>query len=289
MVRRPRFALLGALATTAGLAVVWLLAFRIPVAHAVDGSILSGFTGLSTPGVDRVAQAVATVCDPHPFVIWSALVILVAVLRRRPRTAVAVAVVLMGANVTTQLLKPALAQHRYSDLLSSYHQVGSVSWPSGHATASMSLALCAVMVAPARWRPRVAALGGAFVVAVVFSFLTLHWHYPTDVLGGFLVAATWTLVVVAALWWAEARWPQRTTPSSPPRLAETLAPAGVAGLAAVVLLAVVLLARPVEVLTYVDDHTAFVVGAAAIGVLALALASGLALMLRAPRLPRGGR
>ena len=62
------------------------------------------------------------------------------------------------------------------------------SWPSGHATAAMSFALCAVLAAPARLRPLVAAVGAAFAVAVCYSFLALAWHYPSDVLGGFLVA-----------------------------------------------------------------------------------------------------
>jgi membrane-associated phospholipid phosphatase len=283
MARSPRLALLGALTTSALLALVWLLAYHVPLAHRLDASILAGFTGLSDPRVDRIANAVAQLCNPQPFVWWAAAITLIAVLRRRPRTAVAVAVILAGSNVTTQLLKPALARPRFSDLLGLADQVGSVSWPSGHATASMSLALCAVMVAPARWRPRVAALGGVFVVAVVFSFLTLHWHYPSDVLGGFLMATTWTLVAVAALRWAESRWPQRASAATPPRVGEALAPAAVAALAAATLAAAMLLARPQQVVAYVSDHTAFVVGAGAIGTLALALASGLALMLRVPR------
>ncbi|MCW2953583.1 MAG: phosphoesterase PA-phosphatase related protein, partial [Conexibacter sp.] len=216
MARSPRLALLGALVTSGLLALVWLLAFHVPALHRLDASILSGFTGLSGQRVDGVANAIAHVCDPQPFVWWAAAIMLIALLRRRPRTAVAVGVILAGANVTTQLLKPALAQHRFSQVLGLVDQVGTASWPSGHATASMSLALCAVMVAPSRWRPRIAALGGIFVVAVVFSFLTLDWHYPSDVLGGFLIATTWTLVVVAALWWAEERWPQRAPATTPP-------------------------------------------------------------------------
>ena len=99
--------------------------------------------------------------------------------------------------MTTQLLKPLLAEPR--SVLPGDIAVGAISWPSGHATAAMSLALCSVLAAPARLRPAVAALGAVFAVAVSYSFLTLGWHYPSDVFGGYLVATAWTLLGIAAL------------------------------------------------------------------------------------------
>jgi hypothetical protein len=161
-------------------------------------------------------------------------------------------------------------------------QVEASSWPSGHATAAMSLALCAVLVAGARWRPMLAAAGAAVAVAVSFSFLTLVWHYPSDVLGGFLVAATWTLVGVCAVWTADARWPRRATrrSSAPVRLTarQALGPPVAAALGAVALVGLVLLARPHTVIAYAHAHKTFVVGAAALGGLGLALATGLMLV-----------
>ena len=72
--------------------------------------------------------------------------------------------------------------------------VDAASWPSGHATAAMSLCLCWVIAVSARWRPAVGAVMAAFAIAVSYSFLTLGWHYPSDVLGGFLIAAVWSLL-----------------------------------------------------------------------------------------------
>ena len=104
----------------------------------------------------------------------------------------------MGTGLTTQVLKQITAQPRALDWLGA-NQVGDASWPSGHATAAMTLALCAILVSPARLRPAAALLGGAFTVAVSYSILALSWHFPSDVVGAYLVAATWTLVAVAAL------------------------------------------------------------------------------------------
>jgi membrane-associated phospholipid phosphatase len=284
MDRRTRLALNGALAIAALLPLVYLAAVHVGPMHRLDAAVLNGFTNLDGERVRGVATFLATLCDPEKFVWFVAALIAVALLRRRPRTAAAVAVVLLGANVTTQLLKPALASPRVSPLLDDVGQILPASWPSGHATASMSIALCAVLVAPARLRPGVATLGAAFAVAVTFSFLTLDWHYPSDVLGGFLVATLWTLLAVAALSWAEARWPHRAPGAEPPPLREALAPAGAAAACAALLAAMLLLARPAQVVDYAQEHTAFVFGAGALAIVALGLAAGLSLLtLRAPR------
>src|SRR5438128_469793 len=91
---------------------------------------------------------------------------------------------LIGAAVlAATLIKPLLAHPRAANLLGGVRPPQAGSWPSGHATAAMSLALCCVLAAPGRLRPAVAALGAAFAVAVSYSFQTLGWHYPSDVLG----------------------------------------------------------------------------------------------------------
>ncbi|MDW5598305.1 phosphatase PAP2 family protein [Conexibacter stalactiti] len=280
MERRTQLALAGAAAIAALLPLVYLAVVFVGPVHHLDAVVLQGFRNLDGPRVHPVAQFIATLCDPDTFVWFVAALVVVALLRRRPRTAAAVAIVLLGANVTTQLLKPALASDRWSSLLVDGGQILPAAWPSGHATASMSIALCAVLVAPARWRPWVGALGAVFAVAVTFSFLTLSWHYPSDVLGGFLVATLWALLAVAVLSWAQSRWPLRSADGDAPPLRETLAPAGVTAVSAALLSAMVLLARPEQVVSYAQEHTVFVFGAGALAAVALALAAALSVLTR---------
>ena len=187
---------------------------------------------------------------------------------------------MLGANETTQLLKPLISSPR---LITEPTAVVTGALPSGHATAAMSLALCAVIAAPARVRPVVAATMGAFAIAVCYSILELGWHYPSDVLGGLLVATAWTLVGMAALWTVEAHRRGR------------VAIPGVAGASNVgrggararrdgrhrrsAGVAMIVVARP-HALVYAVEHAAFTVGAAAIGALALTMATGATLALR---------
>ncbi len=200
MPRRADQALAGAAAGIVLLFVTWFFAFHVGFAKSIDQSIFSGFNDVGQhPHVGRLASFIAQLCNPNPYLYLAAVPVLIALVRRRGWVAVAICAILLGANVTTHLLKPLLAAPRADGLLGGYNPVGAASWPSGHATAAMSLALCLVLAVPGRVRPWAAALGAGFAVAVSFSFLSLGWHYPSDVLGGFLVAGVWTLLALAAL------------------------------------------------------------------------------------------
>ena len=258
----------------------WLLAFHVASFERADMSILRGFTDLHRPRVDSVARFIAGLCNPNPYVYFAGAVVLLALARKRPGVALVIAGIILGANVTTQLLKPLLAAPRA--VPAGTYEIAAAAWPSGHATAAMSLALCSVLAVPARLRPAVAALGAAFAVAVSYSFLTLNWHYPSDVLGGFLVATMWTLLGIAVLFALRARFTAAASvdPARRPSMRQALRPPAVALLGGIAAAALVALARPHAVVAYAQSHTAFVIGACAIAAAGLVLATGVMLALR---------
>lgn len=276
-----RTALAGAAIGVVLLVVTWFFAFHVGVVRHADQSILQGFYGLGERArVRSAANWIAHLCNPNPYVYLAWIPVAVALLRKRPGLAIGVAAILLGANVTTEVLKSLLAAPRPLLIQGSFPPVGDKSWPSGHATAAMSLALCCVLVAPGRLRPVAAALGAAFTVAVVYSFLALGWHYPSDVLGGFLVATTWTLAVASGLLTVQERsaGPRRGT--ARPSVTAALGPSAAAVLAAILLAVGAVLTRPHDVVSYARAHETFIVGAIAIGAVALALATGLMLAVR---------
>jgi membrane-associated phospholipid phosphatase len=282
MPRRARIALTGAAIGTALLVLTWYLAHYVGIVQRADVSILRGFVELHRPHLDSVTRFIADLCNPETYVVLAAIPVVVALLRGRPRVAVTLALIILAANETTQLLKPVLAGPR---LHVNFVYLSAATWPSGHATAAMSLALCSVIAAPARRRPLVAAVMAAFAIAVCYSFLELGWHFPSDVLGGFEVAAVWTLLGVAALSLYEARRVGRPAQIASERtiafsLGEAFAPAAAILAAALGFAGLILLVRPHEVLDYARAHETFVAGAAGIGALGMTLASGLMLMLR---------
>lgn len=271
---RRAVAISGAACGAGLLILTWLLAFHVGVFERADQSIYSGFGGLRRPQLDPIARFIADLCNPGAYLFFSAVPVLIAMARRRPRLACASAAILLGANVTTQLLKAILAHPRSASLLGGVTPVAPGSWPSGHATSAMALALSVILVVPARWRPLAAGMGAVFAVAVSYSFLTLGWHYPSDVFGGFLVAGTWAALAVAALSAPRQRDADRVS------IRNALTPPSLVLLGALALAGLVALARPHEVVAYAQAHTAFVVGAASIGGLGLALATGLMLAFR---------
>jgi membrane-associated phospholipid phosphatase len=273
-------AITGAACGAGLLLLTWLLAFHVGVFARADQSVYAGFGGLQRPGVDSIATFVARLCDLPVYLYISLVPPLIAVVRRRPRLALASAAILLGANVTTELLKPLLAHPRAAALLGGSPPVAAASWPSGHATAAMALALSFVLVTPYRLRPLTAGLGAVFAVAVAYSFLTLGWHYPSDVFGGFLVAGIWASLALAALSAAGRRAPPQPSDAVRVSMRDALRPPAAVLIGALCLAGLVALARPHEVVAYARVHTAFVVGAASIGVLGLALATGLMLAFR---------
>jgi len=194
--RLARLALLVAGLCLVGLALTWVLAELVPITHFKDAVALYDFTRLNRPLVEAPANAMLDLLYPPFFAAWGILLVAVALRRRLPWVALAVAILLPLAPFSAELLKPLLA-HPHDQLGPTY--ITNASWPSGHATAASALAWCAVLVAPPARRMVVAVLGAVFALAIGVSLLVLAWHMPSDVLGGYLLATFWASLAFAAL------------------------------------------------------------------------------------------
>jgi membrane-associated phospholipid phosphatase len=280
MVRRPRIALLAALACVAGLGATLALAYFAPPFGGRDAATLQGFVDLNRPHLTPLLSHIAHLADPAPYGLIGLALVIVALARRRARVAVAIAVVLVCSEVTTESLKPLLSHPRPQEWLGA-GQIAAASWPSGHATAAMTLALCAVLAVPARWRPAAAVAGGLFALAVAYAILVLGWHFPSDVIGGFLVAGLWTSLAAAAVSWLDVRRPPAAEPTRRSPLAES-APRVLVG-AAVGAALLIALDRPRAIADYAQDHPAFLLGAATIAVLAALLTAAASAVTTARR------
>lgn len=189
-------ALLLAVLCVAGLALTWVLAALVTPTHVRDATALYYLTHFDRPTVEVAAKTLLGLLEPALFVLWAIALMAVALRRGRPRVALAVALVLILAPLSADLLKPVLA-HPHAEVVPLY--INGASWPSGHASAAMALVWCALLVAPARLRATIAALGVVFLMAIAFSLLILAWHMPSDVIGGYILATLWAALAVAGL------------------------------------------------------------------------------------------
>jgi membrane-associated phospholipid phosphatase len=195
--KSPKAPLAAWLACAGALVLLALLAYGIEAAQRLDADLLARFAAHRGGGLGDVAHALVHLGDPLPLLLMLGLACGVALWRRRPLDALAAVTVVAGANLTTQVLKVLLAHPRFQPVLGE-HQLSSIAFPSGHATAAASIAIAFAFVAPPRLRPAVLAAGACMVAAVGCSVLVLRWHFPSDVLGGVLVACGWGFAVLAA-------------------------------------------------------------------------------------------
>jgi membrane-associated phospholipid phosphatase len=269
-------------AICAGLFVAVLaFAYLSPAARHFDASALAGLIVPSGSRGETLFTRIATLGDVGPIALIALGLTLVALLRGRPRVAVAVLLLVGATSVSGQLLKAVLAYPRDADL-------GAAAFPSGHSTAAMTVALCGVLVAPARLRVLAGVLGVAFALGVGFGVISLAWHYPSDVLAGYLLAAGWTFAVVSGLLWLERRRPERqgrvavAARSGVDRVAAVGLVAAVIGGAVVLAIgaAAVLATRRPDIGSFVDRHTAAVVVIPAIVVAAAVLLAAFTSLLR---------
>lgn len=292
MTRRPLVLLTLSLACALGALAVWLAAFAVPAGQRLDGAALAAFGVVAHPRLEPSIEGVASLANLWPLIVTASALVCVALARGRWLMAGVVPLILLSANGFTQLAKPRLAHPRIVEL-SGIEGIYPASWPSGHSTVAMSVALCAVLVAGPQLRPFAAMLGSGYAIAVGYSLVALGYHLPSDVLGGFLVAATFTLLGATALARLEALHPHWTG-APPPRQAGATAgtPAVRTGVPAAwvrpavvvltpsVLCGLVLLAHNPGAAGYLSGRPAAALAALGIAALGVALTATLTFVLR---------
>ena len=269
--------------------VLLVLAYASSGARLLDASALEGFVELQGHHVEPLARRIAKLGDPGPVIVLTAGLAALAAARGRLRQAAAIVFLVGATSVSSQLLKALLAYPRDDALVFGGH-VDPSAFPSGHSTAAMTLAVCAVLATPRAARPIAAGLGAILALGVGYSVATLGWHYPSDVVGGFLLATIWTLVVAAGLQAADRRWPQRVgrtrVSAALTGVVDRVAEAGVVviALAAVAIGTVAALmvgsSRMDEVKGFASDHTAAVAVGLAVAASAALLLAGVTSALR---------
>ncbi|MGI9084717.1 MAG: phosphatase PAP2 family protein [Aeromicrobium sp.] len=113
--------------------------------------------------------------------------VVLAVARGRVRLAAAALVVIVGSNVTTQLLKVVLER-------SLLDVIAPNSLPSGHTTVVASAVGALLLVSPRALRLPVVVPGAFAVVATGASTVVAGWHRPADIVAALAVCLGWTAV-----------------------------------------------------------------------------------------------
>lgn len=274
----------GALAglSVGALALVYLVALGTTRGISFDATAVARIDPATRPRAYEATSELLHTIGVESLVLLGGGIVAVALIRGRFAQALAAGAVILGAGLTSQALKPLLGE--LDPLGGEAARALPGSFPSGHATVAMSIGLALMLVVPPTVRLLAAVLGAGYAAAIGVGLMALSFHYPSDVVGGYLVAAAWAAVAAGGLrlWTArraarrlgEGRW------TAWRRLdARTLALAGAAVVVAFVAAAALAVLAEPGLLYQAALRTRFFLAAFGVAALSAALVAGMALAL----------
>lgn len=165
-----------------------------------DGAVLERIIEARTDMLTVAMRAITAL--GHWMIVWLITGVVALELAARGRTIRVVALLLSvsGASLVALGLKQLLVRPR-PELLAIVTE-STFSFPSGHT--ALSLALYGILIyfllrcACDRWLKYAGVLAGVAIIALVgFSRVYLGVHWPSDVVGGYVLTGGWVLILIA--------------------------------------------------------------------------------------------
>lgn len=270
-----------AVAQAVAFAQVWRFFVHTRHGQLIDTVGLAG-NSIGRDRVDGLTDSVLNAVSVASLAVATAVVVFIALIRRRIMLALMAALLIAGANVTTQFVKWATVR---PDLgIDPERAAAGNSLPSGHTAVAASVAVALVLVLPARVRGLGGVLGAAYAALAGVATLSAGWHRPSDAVASLLLVGAWAALVGALLVLAQ-RPDAQMEPGPPHRFAVAVLGIAAVGLLAGTLAALALteqvLTTPPELLGRRRLFVAYAGAAAGIaGVAALTMALVLATVHR---------
>lgn len=172
----------------AALVAVWRFFVRSEHGQLLDTLALSA-NSVGHDSTARLVDLILNAVSALSLAVAAVIVAFIALIRRRVAVAFGALLLLVGANVSAQLLKMVLAR---PDLgVDPERAAAGNSLPSGHTTIAASVAAALILVLPNRLRGIAAVLGAAGTAAVGIATLSAGWHRPSDSVAAALIVGVW--------------------------------------------------------------------------------------------------
>lgn len=156
----------------------------------VESATLLYLHSYAAPAVDQLALIVS-----GSVTVVAMIILLILIYHRSWRAAAFWLAATLGAQALADVAKH-FFHHGRPQLWDVVSHQSSYAFPSGHATLSMSIALTLFVLYFSQARVLVQLLVSlAFVIAVGVSRMYLGLHFPTDILGGWLLATAWVCML----------------------------------------------------------------------------------------------
>jgi undecaprenyl-diphosphatase len=112
--------------------------------------------------------------------------------------AMAMAVATLASAMTSDILKNFFARVR-PDLIPQLDPISSPAFPSGHATNAAVVYLLFIMLVPQAHHPAWQLAAAAMILLTGLSRILLNVHWPTDVIGGWMLGTSFALMAAAVI------------------------------------------------------------------------------------------
>ncbi|WP_273845883.1 phosphatase PAP2 family protein [Rubrobacter calidifluminis] len=198
-------------ASCLGVSALLLLAAFAALAYAVsrgvtrslDVAVMMEVHGVFSPSIEGLMVAATTLGYYSVVTVLLAVCVVLFYLRGLRWHALYMPVCTVGDMVLTTIVKDTVERIRpHLFHFPGYPIPHSFSFPSGHADMAVAfygvLALLLARLLSGGWRWLVLAAGLLLVLIIGFSRIYLGVHYPSDVLGGYLLAGFWASLTGSA-------------------------------------------------------------------------------------------
>ncbi|WP_229074090.1 phosphatase PAP2 family protein [Actinoplanes sp. DH11] len=181
-----------AVLSAAAVAAMYHVFVQTSLGQAVDTTAMLG-GDVSHPRVTDVLDRALQYTHLTLLALVCVLAAAFGVIQRRLDLAIGAFVLVVAANLTTQLLKSGLARPDLdgNPLPNSF--------PSGHVTAAASVAFVLVLVFPRALRGTIGLVGAGYVAVVAIATVWADWHRPSDAVAALLVVLACGALVVWAV------------------------------------------------------------------------------------------
>ncbi|CAD5967783.1 Phosphoesterase PA-phosphatase related protein [Planktothrix tepida] len=160
-----------------------------------DLSILFAIHSIEQPQLESLAIILTFTCTSLGIVFLATPVVLILGYQKQWRSLLYLILTLSGSGILSQSAKVFFHRIRPHLWQSSYPFPSTFSFPSGHALLSMAFVIVLILITwRTKWRGFVIGLGGLFVLGIAWTRLYLGVHFPSDILAGWFLAITWSIL-----------------------------------------------------------------------------------------------
>ncbi|GBF81516.1 phosphatase PAP2 family protein [Aphanothece sacrum] len=146
------------------------------------------------PFLDQIAQILTQLGDFPKITGLLIPIIILLIYQKKWRQLAYFIITLLGKlviSVNTKIFFHRIRPHLWESM---YSRPEDFSFPSGHAMGSMTLVMILLMITwGSRWSLLVGIFGSLFVLVIAWTRLYLGVHFPSDILGGWMLAIVWTI------------------------------------------------------------------------------------------------